>query len=129
MLTIKKRCGNGIIMPKVFEDVDILRYLTKTCRRLKKGLIVARVNYEKKKVHIGWSLCNTTAGDTFNKERGLEIATGRMENFTVKLEKDCIDEFLFKHVPQSLHFDMKLVFNRCERMLNADKKRRKKKED
>jgi len=31
------------------------------------------------KIGLGWSRCNVTAGDKFNKETGLKIAAGRAE--------------------------------------------------
>lgn len=129
MLKISRKLGkchpNGI----TYEDIDVLKYITKTCRRYKKGLVVAHVNYEKRKVYVGWSLCNTTAGDKFCKIRGLEIAVGRMENHKLKLDDDGIGDFLHKYVPESLHDTMLTVFERCKRMLNSKKNKRKKDEN
>lgn len=126
MIKISRGIKDNVKTVKVFDDIDIVKYLVKTIRRYKKGLIVARLNYEKKKMHVGWSLCNTTAGDKFCKNRAFSIAIGRMENHSIKVEKEAFDEFLFKFVPQSLHNEMKVVFGRCERMLAASKKKKKK---
>lgn len=128
MIKISRGIKDRVHVERVFDNIDIVKYLVKTSRRYKKGLIVARVNYEKKKVHVGWSLCNTAAGDSFCKNRAFEIAIGRMENHSIKIEKENLDEFLFKYLPQSLHNEMKIVFNRCERMIAASKKKKKKTE-
>ena len=124
MITISRKINDKVATSKVFENIDILQYHTKTCRRYKKGLIIASVNYEKRKVSIGWSLCNTAQGDDFDKLRGISIALGRLEQNTSKLDKDFIKE-LHAKVPHSMHAELAVVIDRCTRMLNPKKKKNK----
>jgi hypothetical protein len=123
MITISRKVTDCVAGKLVLDDVDILKYHTRSSRRNKKGIIVAKVNYDKKKVSIGWSLCNTTEGDVFDKIRGIQIAIGRMEDNTFKLHDLVVDEFLYKHIPQSMHDDMLKVIDRCKRMLKSSKKK------
>lgn len=45
-----------------------------------RGIVVAQSIDDK--IHIGWSFVNKKSGDKFNKERGLQIAIGRIEKNT-----------------------------------------------
>jgi hypothetical protein len=128
MITISRRVSENVSSRKVFDNIDILQYYTKTSRNSKKGLFVAQVHYKDRKVSIGWSLCNTSHGDTFDKLRGISIAIGRMSENTSKLDKDFIKD-LFKKVPHSMHDELKYVLGRLERMLDASKKKNKKKHE
>jgi hypothetical protein len=127
MITISRKVKDRVASKFVLEDVDILAYHHRRWQRAKKGVIVAKVDYEKKKVVLGWSLCNTTQGDEFDKIRGIQIALGRMEDNIYKLSDLNVDEFLEKKVPVSMHQCMRKVIDRCERMLKADKKKKKSK--
>ena len=42
------------------------------------GVVVAKVD-DNPLVGIGWSKCNTSLGDRFDRERGLKIALGRAD--------------------------------------------------
>lgn len=67
-------------------------YIHTYVRNRKNELIgcVAAVNHNM----VGWSLCNTGAGDTFDKQMALEIAIGRaMSGFNAAIPHTVVKEY------------------------------------
>lgn len=56
--------------------MNVLTNYIKNNKNQKVGFVVAKLD-EEGKIIYGWSLCNKR--DKFNRERGLEIALGRMD--------------------------------------------------
>jgi hypothetical protein len=79
-------------------------------RREKVGVVVATKRSDNT-VGLGFSLCATNRGDTFDKTTALNIALGRAENFP-----HFIDD-----VPQSALNDWQIVYDRAMRYFKGCK--------
>ncbi len=96
--------------------MDLFQYLRK--RRggkvVKSGVLVAQK--VKGKVLVGWSKCKLTGGhpDTFDVERGKDIANGRIHAF-LNEERDGHE------VPPSIRDNVKEFTERCKRYFKTKK--------
>ena len=93
------------------KTLELMEYLRKTRKgqRVKSGILLAkRVKTKKgnKRVLIGWSKCKLTV-DKFDRERGLEIASGRIQSRLDKTAKKT-------KVPPSIQEQMDSFVKRCK---------------
>jgi hypothetical protein len=92
------------------KENELMEYLRKNRKgqRVKSGVLLAKKVKTKKgkRVLVGWSKCKLTV-DKFNRERGIEIATGRIENRLKKKEKKT-------KVPPSIKEQVKVFAERCK---------------
>jgi len=59
---------------------------------------------------VGWSMCHTTAGDKFDREKGLKIAIGRAEHRPVS-----IINVLSWDIPSSIRMELLSMLERAGR--------------
>ena len=82
----------------------LIRYIRDRKNR-KVGVVVA-IDADR----VGWSMCHTTAGDTFDREKGLAIAIGRAEHRPVS-----IINVLSGYVPSSIRMELLSMLERAGR--------------
>ena len=105
--------------------VAYIRHNSENRYRDKRGILVSGID-DYGKVCIGWSLCNESEGDVFDKYRGFEIAEARAHN-NDRLEKylpdyneeddECIDpvfDLVDDIIPQSIHSDLGKFVDRAK---------------
>ena len=79
------------------------------------GILVGCID-ETEVVHFGWSKTAVTKGDKFNKERGFEIANGRVIH--------SMNNIAGKVLPHSMKEDNKRFVERCKRYFKNGKFRK-----
>jgi hypothetical protein len=82
----------------------LIRYIRDRKNR-KVGVVVA-IDADR----VGWSMCHTTAGDKFDREKGLTIAIGRAEHRPVS-----IINVLSKEIPASIRMELLSMLERAGR--------------
>jgi len=89
-------------------QTTIHQYVKKTVRGRHQtvGILVGSID-KKGIVHFGWSKTAVTRGDKFDKERGFEIANGRVSHSKAG--------FPLGNIPRSMHNDMEYFVKRCGR--------------
>ena len=97
-------------------NTDLFQYLRKRRggKNVKSGVLLGRK--VKGRVLVGWSKCKLTGKnpDTFDVQRGLDIAQGRIQSF--------VDEHRNGHqVPPSIEDNLKKFVNRCKRYFKVKK--------
>jgi hypothetical protein len=71
------------IAPEITPNMTIMQFVREDRGRLAgqpRGIVIASV--VDGKISIGWSYTKHTAGDRFDKERGIDIATARLSTGT-----------------------------------------------
>lgn len=66
--------------------IEFHQFHRKGAKNSKRGVIHAIIDVYKRRVGIGWSLCNTGRNDVFDAETGRNIAKRRAEKSLVKLD-------------------------------------------
>lgn len=62
--------------------MELIKYVKRKGQRV--GVVVSN-----ERNSVGWSLCNVSKGDKFDKKKALEIARGRERALVNPLEKVC----------------------------------------